>query len=486
VPLGRVDRVQPPKFKERDQMTTEATIPHTLGAATIAEFEQGLSGRLIRPGDADYDDARAVWNGAHDRRPAMIVRCAGVADVMCAVDFARSEDLDVAVRGGGHSIPGFSTCDGGIVIDLSAMRAVKVDPVGRTAIAQGGCTWADFDHETQAFGLATTGGLVSSTGIAGFTLGGGIGWLMRKYGLACDNLIAADVVTADGQLVHASEDENPELLWGLRGGGGNFGVVTSLEFRLHPVGPMVLAGGIFFEGERAAEVLGFFREWVRDLPDEMTALANLTTAPPAPFLPEYIHGKPVVAVLGMYSGDPDAGRAIVQPLKDLGNPVADLIDTIPYVGMQSLIDALWAPGEHNYMAASYFDALDEGAIAAAIESHGTIPSARSEIHVQHYGGAVARVADDATAFGGRAAPYVLNVIARQAEAEGFEAAVDWARGATEAIAPGSRKAYVNFMSDAGDQRLRATYGDAKYERLVALKRRYDPTNVFRLNQNITP
>src|SRR5215212_2968727 len=273
-------------------MTTEATIPpqvpHVLGEATLAEFEAGLSGRLIRPEDWGYDEARSIWNGSHDRKPALIVRCAGVADVMRAVDFARSEDLVVAVRGGGHSLPGFSTVDGGIVIDLSAMRAVHVDPAARTAVAQGGATWAEFDHETQAFGLATTGGLVSSTGIGGFTLGGGIGWLMRKYGLAADNLIGADVVTADGRLVHASEDDNPELLWGLRGGGGNFGIATSLEYALHPVGPMVTAGPLFFAGERAGEILRFYRDWVRGLPDELTTLVNLTTAPPAPFLPEAV------------------------------------------------------------------------------------------------------------------------------------------------------------------------------------------------------
>ena len=255
-------------------MTTEATTPHMLGDATLAELEQGLRGQLIRPTDQGYDEARAIWNGAHDRRPALIVRCAGVADVMRAVDFARSENLLVAVRGGGHSLPGFSTCDGGMVIDLSAMTAVRVDPSRRTASAQGGCTWADFDHETQAFGLAVTGGLVSTTGIAGFTLGGGIGWLMRKVGLTCDNLLAADVVTADGQLVHASEEENPELLWGLRGGGGNFGIATSLEYRLHPIGPMLLAGPIFFAGDRAEEVLRFYRDWVRELPDELTTLAG--------------------------------------------------------------------------------------------------------------------------------------------------------------------------------------------------------------------
>jgi FAD/FMN-containing dehydrogenase len=468
-------------------MTTQTTISPVLGEAALADFEEGLSGRLIRPDDWGYDEARAIWNGAHDRRPALIVRCAGVADVMRAVGFARSEDLTVAVRGGGHSIPGFSSVDGGIVIDLSALRAVHVDPVGRTALAQGGCTWADFDHETQAFGLAVTGGLVSSTGIGGFTLGGGIGWLMRKHGLACDNLIAADVVTADGRLVHAGEDDNQELLWGLRGGGGNFGIATSLEYRLHPVGPRVLAGPIFFSGDRAAEVLRFYRTWTRGLPDEMTTLANLTTAPPAPFLPEEVHGKPVVAVIAVHAGDPEEGRALVQPLVALGDPVANLIDVLPYTAMQSLIDGLWAPGAHNYMSSAYVEALDDEAIEAAVERHRAVPSPHSEIHLHHFGGAVARVGEEATAFGGRSAPYVLNVIARSPEAGGFDENVEWARGTTAAFAPvSSAGAYTNFMGDAHDERLRATYGDEKYERLVALKRRYDPTNVFRLNQNIAP
>src|SRR3954464_5108635 len=466
-------------------MTTQTT--PVLREATLAEFEAGLSGRLIRPDDWGYDEARAIWNGAHDRRPALIVRCAGVADVMRAVGFARSEDLAVAVRGGGHSIPGFSSVDGGIVIDLSAMRAVHVDPVGRTALAQGGSTWADFDHETQAFGLAVTGGLVSSTGIAGFTLGGGIGWLMRKHGLTCDNLIGADVGTADGQLVHASESENPELLWGLRGGGGNFGIATSLEYRLHPVGPNVLAGPMFFAGDRAEEILRFYRDWVRELPDETTTLANLTTAPPAPFLPEEVHGKPVVAVVAVHAGDHEQGRAIMQPLKDLGDPVADLIDVIPYVGMQSLLDPLWERGAHNYFRSAYVDHVDDAAVKALVARHAGVPSPHSEIPLQRFGGAVARVGDDDSAFGNRSAQFVLNAIARSPSAEGFEDNIAWARGTTQALAPVSRDAaYVNFMGDADDQRLRASYGDAKYERLVALKRRYDPTNLFRLNQNITP
>jgi FAD/FMN-containing dehydrogenase len=468
-------------------MTADTTIPHVLGSATLSELEQGLRGRLIRPGDADYDEARAIWNGAHDRRPALIVGCAGVADVMRAVDFARSEDLPVAVRGGGHSIPGFSTCDGGVVIDLSAMNTVRVDAGGRTAVAEGGATWADLDHETQAFGLAVTGGLVSTTGVAGFTLGGGIGWLMRKHGLACDNLIGADVVTADGRLVRTSEDENPELLWGLRGGGGNFGIATALEFRLHAVGPMLLAGPVFFAGDRAEEVLRFYRDWVRGLPDEVTTLVNLTTAPPAPFLPEDVHGKPIVAVIAVHAGDPERGRALVQPLKNLGDPVADLLDVMPYTMMQSLLDGLWGRGAHNYMRSSYVDGLTDDAIAATVDCHRKVASPHSEIHLHHFGGAVARVGDDDTAFGDRSSEYVLNVIARTPDDEGFDDNVRWARDTVRLLEPESHAgAYVNFMGDVGDERLRASYSDAKYERLVALKRRYDPANLFRLNQNIAP
>ena len=464
------------------------TAPTSLGEATLGELEQGLRGRLIRPGDDGYDEARAIWNGAHDKRPALIVQCAGVADVMRAVDFARSEDLIVSVRGGGHSLPGFSTNDGGIVIDLSRDDArCTSTPPRRTAMAQGGATWADFDHETQAFGLAVTGGLISTTGIGGFTLGGGIGWLMRKHGLTCDNLIAADVVTADGRLVHASEDENPELLWGLRGGGGNFGIATSLEFRLHPVGPMVLAGPIFYTGDRAEEILRFYRDWIGELPDDMTTLVNLTTAPPAPFLPEEIHGKRVVAVVAAHAGDPETGRAHVQPLKDLGDPVADLLGVMPYTMLQTLLDALWGRGAHNYFRSAFMDRIDDDAIDALVAQHGSSPSPSSEIHIQHLDGAVGRVGEDDTAFGNRSAPLVLNVIARTQEADGFAESVDWARATAEALAPVSRDgAYVNFMGDAGDDRLRASYGDAKYDRLVALKRRYDPTNLFSLNQNIAP
>ena len=467
-------------------MATQATTHHPLGEATVAEFEHRLRGRLVRPGDPDYDDARTIWNGAHDARPALIVRCAGVGDVMLAVDLARSENLDLAVRGGGHSLPGFSTTDDGIVVDLSAMNAVRVDPVRRTAVTEGGATWADLDHETQAFGLATTGGLISSTGVAGLTLGGGIGWLVRKHGLAADNLIGADVVTADGRHVHCDEQENRELLWGLRGGGGNFGIVTSLEFRLHPVGPTILGGPIFFDGRRAAEIVDFYRSWAPTLPDDVSTLVNLTTAPPAPFLPEQAHGKPIVAVVVAHSGEHDAGQMALAPLKALADPIADLVGPIPYAALQSLLDPLYPRGVHNYFRAAYIDRLDDTAVTRLVAGHERVPSPMSEIHIQQLGGAMARGGEHA-AFGDRSAQFVVNVIARTPGADGFDDNVRWARETVDDLEPVSRAgSFVNFMGDAADTRLRASYGDTNYERLVALKRRYDPANLFHLNQNVSP
>src|SRR3954470_21958021 len=297
-----------------DEMSTT-----TLAQGSVAELAESLRGELIRPGDPSYDEARSIWNGAHDKYPALIVRCAGVADVIRAVEFARSEELLVAVRGGAHSIPGFSTVDGGIVIDLSQMKGIRVDAEARTAIAEPGLTWAEFDHETQQFGLAVTGGLISTTGIAGFTLGGGIGWLMRKHGLTADNLRSADVVTADGCLVHCSAGENPELYWGLRGGGGNFGIVTSFEYRLHPVGPIAMGGPVIYPGELAGDILRFYREWVKDCPDELTTLVSLATAPPAPFIPEEWHGKPMVVIPGFYAGSIEDGEKAMRALRQLGD-----------------------------------------------------------------------------------------------------------------------------------------------------------------------
>jgi len=467
--------------------TEELQQQPALADGSIAELAEGVRGEVIRPGDPGYEQARAVWNGAIDRRPALIVRAAGVADVLRAVEFARSEQLVVAVRGGAHSIPGFSTVDGGIVIDLSPMQGVQVDPDARTVQAQGGVTWAGLDHETQAFGLAVTGGLVSSTGIAGFTLGGGIGWLMRKHGLTADNLISADVVTADGRLVHASADENPELFWGLRGGGGNFGIVTSFEYRLHPVGPVLMGGPVIYPGELAGDILRFYREWSKDAPDELTTLVSLATAPPAPFIPEQWHGKRVVIIPGVYAGPIEDGERAMRPLRELGEPVADLMGPLPYVAMQSLLDPLWVPGAHNYFKSGWLRGLDDRAIDTLLAYHHDVSSPKSEIHVHQMGGAVARVPAGATAFGERSAPFLLNIIGSTFTADGYDDAVAWAKSLHSAMDPAlTGGTYVNFISAEGPDRVRDAYGADTYERLRALKREYDPTNLFRLNQNVRP
>jgi FAD/FMN-containing dehydrogenase len=395
--------------------------------------------------------------------------------------------MPLSVRCGGHGIAGTSVVEDGILVDLSSMKGVHVDVERGTAIAQAGVLWGEYDRETELFGRATPGGRVTTTGVGGFCLGGGYGWASAAYGLTCDNLVAADVVTADGRLVHASDDENPDLMWGLRGGGGNFGIATSLEYELHPVGPMVMAGPIFFAGDRAEEILRFYRGWVRELPDELTTLVNLTTAPPAPFLPEAVHGKPLVAIVAVGAGEHEVAGALLQPVRDLGDPVADLIGAIPYTAMQSLLDPLWARGAHNYFRSSFVDEVDDAAVAALVEAHRAVPSPMSEIHLQHFGGAIARVRDDHAAFGDRSAQFVLNAIARTPDAGGFDDSVAWARRTVDALAPVSRPgAYTNFMGDASDLRLRDSYGAAKYERLVALKRRYDPDNLFARNQNIAP
>ncbi len=457
-----------------------------LGQATLKEFEEELHGELVARGDSGYDEVRALWNGAHDTHPALIARCLDADDVRHAIGFARSEGLEVAVRAGGHSIPGFSSVEDGLMIDLSPLKSIAVDPAARTARVGAGVTWAELDAATQEHGLAVTGGLVSSTGVAGFTLGGGIGWLMRKHGLACDNLRRAELVTADGRTVVAGAGEGAELLWGLRGGGGNFGVVTSLEFDLHPVGPTVNAGAVFYDGARAAEILRFYREYVRELPDELTTLANLLTAPPAPFLPQEWHGRKLVALIGAYAGDPEEGARAMAPMKELGDPVADLMGPMPYVQMQGLIDALWPKGTQAYMKAGYLNELDDAAIETAARHHQGATSPASEIHFHHFGGAVARNGED-SAYGERDAEFVLNVIAVSHEPGGFERHEAWARELYAALEPSlTGGAYVNFLSAEGAERVRAAYGEEKFARLQALKDRYDPTNLFHRNQNVPP
>lgn len=466
-------------------MTITDTGSTCIGEATLAEFAAGLRGMAVRPGADDYDLYRSIWNGAHDRHPAVIAKCAGVADVIRTVELARSEGLPLAVRGGGHSIPGFSTVDDGIVLDLSLMKGVQVDPDRRRVIAQGGCTWKDLDAETQQFGLAVTGGLVSSTGIAGFTTGGGIGWLMRKFGLASDNLVGADVVTADGQFLHAGADENPELFWGLQGGGGNFGVVTSFEFRLHEVGPTLLSGLVFYPAEEAEEVLRGYRAACAAAPDELTTLVNLTTAPPVPFLPEWVHGKPIIGVGGCWAGDADAGEAATAPFRSLGTVISDIFAPHPYAGWQQALDPLYPRGVHNYFRSAFLPSVDDASLRVLIDSFGALPGPMTEIHLQHLGGAVSRVPAQASAYALRDQEFIVNVVARTPTAEGFPEVVEWARGVTSALGTGA-STYVNFTGEADAALVRASYPPDTYRRLVALKDQFDPTNLFRLNQNIVP
>jgi FAD/FMN-containing dehydrogenase len=462
------------------------TIAPVLGEATVQELREAVRGEIVTPADDSYEDASRIWNGAHDgHRPALVVRCAGAADVIAAVGFARSNGLTVAVRGGGHSIAGFSTTDDGIVIDLGLMNDVRVDPGARRASVGGGARWADVDHQTQAHGLATTGGLISTTGVAGLTLGGGIGWAMRKYGLACDNLVGADVVTADGRLIHASEHENRELLWGLRGGGGNFGIVTQFEFDLHPVGPMIYAGPIFYPAPVARDLLHAFRAWAADAPDEITGVVNLTSAPPLPVIPEEWHGEKVAAIVAASIGPVDAGEALVREIRDVAEPVADLLGPIPYQAMQTLLDPLYPKGLHAYFKATNLARLDDVLIDRLCEIHLAAPGPQCEIHVHQMGGAVGRVADDATAFGQRSMPFVLNAVTGWHDPSQRDANIRWARTVIEAASGASTgRAYVNYLGDP--DAARAAYGEQTYARLVSLKNDYDPTNVFRLNQNIEP
>jgi FAD/FMN-containing dehydrogenase len=463
-----------------------STIAPVLGEATVQELRDAIHGSVLRPDDDGYAEACPIWNGAFDaRRPAVIVSASGAADVIAAVGFARSNDLAIAVRGGGHSIAGFSSCDDGIVIDLSAMRSVRVDPEARRAYVGPGAVWGDVDHETQAHGLATTGGLVSTTGVAGFTLGGGIGWLMRKHGLACDTLVGADVVTADGALVHASERENPELLWGLRGGGGNFGVVTQFEFSLQPVGPTVYAGLIFFAAEHDAELMRLFREWAPGVTDDITAALNLTTAPPLPVVPEEWHGKKVIALIAVSAGPLEQAEAQFRSFREAAEPVADLLGPMPYTAMQTLIDPLWPKGIHAYFKATNLARLDDELIERLCRLHASAPGPQCEMHVHQMGGAVARVGESDTAFSERSMPFVLNAVTGWHDAGEAAAHTQWARDVIAAAADASTgRAYVNFLGDAGAAR--SSYGAETYARLLALKREYDPTNVFRLNQNIEP
>ncbi len=462
------------------------TIAPVLGEATIQELRESLHGQIVLPGEDAYAEASHVWNAVHDdRRPALIARCVGTTDVIAAVGFARSHGLTVAVRGGGHSVAGFSTCDGGIVIDLSPMNDVSVDPATRRASVGGGALWADVDRATLAHGLVTTGGLISTTGVAGFTLGGGIGWTMRNYGLACDNLVAADVVTADGRLVATSETENAELLWGLRGGGGNFGIVTRFELAVHPIGAQIYAGPVFYPAQEAFDLLRVFRDWSADAPDEITALVNLTSAPPLPVIPEEWHGKKVVALVAASTGPVEEGEALIRQVRKVAEPITDLLGPMPYTALQTLLDPLWPKGIHAYFKATNLTRLDDELIDRLCKIHQAAPGPQCEIHVHQMGGAVGRVADGATAFPERSMPFVLNAVTGWHDPSAGPAHTEWARAVVEGASSASTgRAYVNFLGDS--DAARSSYGDETYRRLVSLKNAYDPTNVFRLNQNVEP
>ena len=442
----------------------------------VQELAGRLRGDVIRPGDQEYDRARRVYNGMIDRQPALIARCLGASDVQAAVAVAQAHQLEVSVRGGGHNVAGNAVTDGGLMIDLSATKEIHVDPGMRTARADPGVTWGEFDRATQAFGLATTGGFISTTGIAGLTLGGGLGWLMRRHGLSCDNLLAADVVTADGRLVRASADTNPDLLWGLRGGGGNFGVVTAFEFRLHPLGPVV-AGTIRYPLAMARGVLRYYRDFLAAAPDELgTSLALSTT-----------DGELGVYVVVCHCGAAADGERVVAPLRTFGPPRAIDVHARPYTEIQTASDAGFPFGLLNYWKSAFLRDLTDDAIDVTVEMIASVPSPRSFVVIEHLGGAVARVGPDESAFAHRDRRFNCSIVSMWSEPGETEANVRWTRRFWEALQPYvAGGVYVNYLGDEGPDRIVAAYGAAQYRRLVALKNAYDPTNFFHLNQNIEP
>lgn len=452
----------------------------------INDFKSRIRGEVVLPADPSYDEVRQIWNAMIDRRPGMIVRCAGVGDVMQAVTLAREHSLLLAVRSGGHNIAGNAVCDDGLMIDLSRLKSVRIDPEKRRAYVEPGACLGDFDHEAQAFGLVTPLGINSTTGVAGLTLGGGFGWLSRKYGLTLDNLLSVDMVTAEGKFVHASATENPDLFWGLRGGGGNFGIVTLFEFELHPVGPEIFAGLIVFPAEQGLQVLSRYREYVATLPEEMNIWAVLRKAPPLPFLPEEVHGREVVVLAVFCAGDERQGRALVEPLRSFGTPHGEHLGVMPYTAWQQAFDPLLTPGARNYWKSHNFTKLEDDALATIIDYAGNLPTEQTEIFIGLLGGQTSRIAADATAYAQRDAQFVLNVHARWEAAADDQRCIAWARDFFDASAPyATGGVYINFMTEEEGDRVAAAYG-AGYQRLIRLKEKYDPGNLFRLNQNIKP
>lgn len=439
-----------------------------------------LRGPILRPGGPGYDEARTLYNAMIDHKPAIVLRCAGVADVMAGVKFAADHGLLLSVRGGGHNVAGNAVCDGGLMLDLSTMNSVRVDPIAKRAYAEGGATWADYDAETQAFGLGSTGGLISSTGVAGLTLGGGIGWLQGKHGLACDNVVSFDMVTADGELVTASVAENSDLYWGLRGGGGNFGVVVGFEFALHEIGPFT-AGMLIHSLADARQIFSVFRDFFADTPDELGALAGLVTAP---------DGAPALALVFVYNGDLDEGARVLRPMREVGSPLLDTIGPMPYRQVQTMFDEGAPPGLRNYWKSSFIKRLPDEAIDTLVACRASMPSPKSKLFIECFGGEMTRIDGDETAFAHRDVPYNLLILGAWDKAEDDEANIAWARETWHAMQPyASTGVYMNYLgqeAEEGAERVRASYGQAKYDRLVALKSKYDPKNLFRMNQNIQP
>jgi len=457
-----------------------------LSKKIIKEFKGSLHGELVLPGDEDYDSARRVWNGMIDRHPSMIAYCVDVDDVVKSVNFARDHEMLTAVRSGGHNVAGNAVCDEGIVIDLSRMKRIEVNATSRTARAQAGLTWGEFDRATQISGLATTGGLVSRTGIAGLTLGGGIGWLMRKFGVTCDNLLSADIVTADGQHLAASGHKNKDLYWGLRGGGGNFGIVTEFEYRLHEIGP-VLAGTVYYPAAKAFEMLRLYRDYIAAVPDELTTMFVYLAASHTPSLPGLPVGSPAVAIHVCYTGAAEAGEKILQPLRKVGPPLADTIQIMPYVKLQTMLDSGAPPNQYNFWKSSYLAILSDKAIDVLVAYCNAMTSPLSQVHLQHLEGQVRRVGEEETAFSHRDALCALNIVTKWVHLRESGKHIQWTRDFEAAMRPYSTGGvYVNFLGEEGEDRVIAAYGRAKYERLAALKRKFDPTNFFRLNQNIRP
>ena len=441
--------------------------------SSLESFGAGLGATIIRKGDADYDSARRVWNGMIDRSPAIIVRPTSTVEVVAAVKLARDNGLVLAVRGGGHNAAGLAMCDDGVVIDLSAMRGVRVDAANRIAFVQGGALWRDLDAATHPHGLATTGGLISSTGVGGLTLGGGLGWMMRQHGLACDNVIAAEIVTADGQVRRASATENPDLFWAIRGGGGNFGVVTTFEFKLHPM-KTLYAGMLVFPGPRAPEVLRRYRDLAMDAPDELTLFTGLMTSP---------DGHPINAVFAAYNGPTSKGEAAIKPFRDMG-PVADMVSEMPYPALQSMLDDGFPHGLNVYWRSDFLNGLPDAALDMLVDRFNAITSPLSALLIEQFGGAVARVPADETAFAQRDALFNLAIISRWADAATAQTHIDWAKESSEAARPfASGGVYVNYLGVEGADRVKAAYG-SKYDKLVAVKTKYDPSNLFSTNQNI--